>query len=138
MPQGETITHEGKVLSVPGNGTAEVEILVSGACSGCHAKSVCSAGTSEAKVITVKSNPSVRPGDSVTVEMKLSQGFRALAIGYIIPFLVLMTAFGLASSAGAGELISALLSFLAIGVYYLIIYLLRSRIGEKFEFKIKV
>ena len=125
-------------MSVPGNGTAEVEILVSGACSGCHAKSVCSAGTSEAKVITVKSNPSVRPGDSVTVEMKLSQGFRALAIGYIIPFLVLMTAFGLASSAGAGELISALLSFLAIGVYYLIIYLLRSRIGEKFEFKIKV
>jgi len=138
MPQGETITHEGKVLSVPGNGTAEVEILVSGACSGCHAKSVCSAGTSEAKVITVKSNPSVRPGDSVTVEMKLSQGFRALTIGYIIPFLVLVATFGVATAAGAGELVSALLSFLAIGVYYLFIYLFRSIIGEKFEFNIKV
>ncbi len=137
MPQGETITHEGKVLRVPGNGTAEVEILVSGACSGCHAKSVCSAGSTETKVITVKSDSSVQPGDSVTVEMKLSQGFRALVIGYIIPFLVLVTAFGLASAAGAGELVSALLSFLAIGGYYLIIYLLRSRIGEKFEFKIK-
>lgn len=138
MPQGETVTHEGKVLRVPGNGTAEVEILVSGACSGCHAKTVCSAGTSEAKVITVKSDSSLRPGDSVTVEMKLSQGFRALLIGYIIPFLVLVTAFGLSAAAGAGELVSALLSFLAVGVYYLFIFLLRSRIGEKFEFKIKV
>ena len=137
MPQGETITHEGKVLSVPGNGTAEVEILVSGACSGCHAKSVCSAGTSEAKVITVKSNPSVRPGDSVTVEMKLSQGFRALVIGYVIPFVVLVAAFAAASAAGTGELFSALLSFAAVGVYYLVVWLLRASIGEKFEFKIK-
>jgi sigma-E factor negative regulatory protein RseC len=138
MPQAEKITHEGKVLRVPGNGTAEVEILVSGACSGCHAKSVCSAGTSEAKVITVKSDASVRPGDNVMVEMKLSQGFRALTIGYFIPFLVLIAAFGAATAAGAGELFSALLSFLAIGVYYLFIYLFRSIIGEKFEFKIKV
>ncbi len=125
-------------MRVPGNGTAEVEILVSGACSGCHAKSVCSAGSTESKVITVKSNQEVRPGDRVTVEMKLSQGFRALVIGYIIPFLILVTAFGLATAAGTGELVSALLSFLAIGVYYLFIYLIRSIIGEKFEFKIKV
>lgn len=125
-------------MRVPGNGTAEVEILVSGACSGCHAKSVCSAGTTESKVITVKSNQEVRPGDRVTVEMKLSQGFRALVIGYIIPFLILVTVFGLAAAAGTGELVSALLSFLAIGIYYLFIYLIRSIIGEKFEFKIKV
>ena len=137
MPQGETITHEEKVLRVPGNGTAEVEIIVSGACSGCHAKSVCSAGSTEAKVITVKSDSFVQPGDCVTVEMKLSQGFRALVIGYMIPFIVLVAIFTVASAAGAGELVSALLSFLAIGVYYLFIYLLRSRIGEKFEFKIK-
>ncbi|MBK7489560.1 MAG: hypothetical protein IPI74_07075 [Bacteroidales bacterium] len=51
MPRGETIAHEGKVLSVPGDGTAEVEILVAGACSGCHAKSVCSAGKSESRII---------------------------------------------------------------------------------------
>jgi sigma-E factor negative regulatory protein RseC len=138
MPQGETITHEGKVLRVSGNGTAEVEILVSGACSGCHSKSVCSAGTTESKVIIVKSNPEVRPGDRVTVEMRLSQGFRALVIGYIIPFLVLVTVFGLATAAGTGELVSALLSLLAIGLYYLFIYLFRSIIGKKFEFKIKV
>ncbi|MCB9029265.1 MAG: SoxR reducing system RseC family protein [Bacteroidales bacterium] len=138
MPQAETITHEGRVLSVPGDGTAEVEILVAEACAGCHARSVCSAGKSDTKVITARSKSPVHPGDRVTVEMKLSQGFRALAIGYIIPFVVLIAVFAAAVASGAGELLSALVSFAAIGGYYLVIWLLRGRIGEKFEFTIKV
>jgi len=123
---------------VPDNGTAEVEILVSGSCSGCQAKSVCSAGKSDTKVITAKSDVPLHPGDRVTVEMPLSQGFNALLIGYIIPFVVLIAVFIAASAAGAGELVSALLSFAAIGCWYLAVWLLRGRIGEKFEFKIKV
>jgi len=123
---------------VPDNGTAEVEILVSGSCSGCQAKSVCSAGKSDTKVITAKCDVPLHPGDRVTVEMPLSQGFNALLIGYIIPFVVLIAVFIAASAAGAGELVSALLSFAAIGCWYLAVWLLRGRIGEKFEFKIKV
>ena len=138
MSHRETITHEGKILKVPGDGTAEVEILVSDSCSGCQAKSVCSAGKSETKVITAKCDTSLLPGDMVRVEMPLSQGFQALFIGYIVPFIVLISAFIAASVAGAGELVSALLSFAAIGCWYLAVWLLRGRINEKFEFKIKV
>lgn len=138
MPQGETIAHEGTVLRAPGNGTADVEIITADACSGCHAKSVCSAGKSDTRVITVKSNAAIKAGDRVTVVMQLSQGFRALAIGYIIPFVVLIAAFVITTIAGAGELASALLSFAALGLYYLAIWLMREKIGEKFEFKIKV
>ena len=138
MPQGETITHEGVVIMAPGNGTAEVEINTTEACSGCHAKSACSTGRSDTRVITVKSNAAIKAGDRVTVVMQLSQGFRALAIGYIIPFGVLIAAFAVTTFAGAGELVSALLSFAALGLYYLAAWLLRKRIGEKFEFKLKV
>ena len=138
MPQGETITHEGMVLRAPGDGTADVEIITADACSGCHAKSVCSAGKSDTRIITVKSNAAIRAGDRVTVVMQMSQGFRALAIGYIIPFTVLIAAFVITTIAGAGELASALLSFAALGLYYLAIWLMREKIGEKFEFKIKV
>ncbi|MFN2313966.1 MAG: SoxR reducing system RseC family protein, partial [Bacteroidales bacterium] len=59
------------------------------------------------------------------------------AIGYIIPFVVLIAAFVVTTVAGAGELASALLSFAALGLYYLTIWLLRGIIGEKFEFKIR-
>jgi len=100
MSQGETVTHEGIVLKAPGDGTADVEIIVAEACAGCQARSVCSPGKSDTKVVTVKSGAALKPGDRVTVVMQLSQGFRALAIGYIIPFMVLIAAFALLSAGG--------------------------------------
>ena len=123
---------------MPGDGTAEVEILVSDSCSGCQAKSVCSAGKTETKVIIAKCDTPLFPGDIVTVEMPLSQGFQALLIGYVVPFIVLITTFIIASFTGTGELASALLSFAAIGIYYLAVWLFRGRINEKYEFTIKV
>jgi sigma-E factor negative regulatory protein RseC len=138
MPQGDKITHEGIVLKAPGDGTADVEIVTGSACSGCHAKSACSLGNSDVRVINVRSDEKLSPGDKVTVVMEQSQGFRALAIGYLIPFLVLIAVFIALTVAGAGELSSALLSFASLAVYYFIVWLLRGRIEKKFEFKIKV
>jgi len=138
MPQGDIITHEGIVLKAPGDGTADVEIVTGSACSGCHAKSACSLGSTDVRVINVRSDEKLNPGDKVTVVMEQSQGFRALAIGYLIPFLVLIAVFIALTIAGAGELSSALLSFASLAVYYFIVWLLRGRIEKKFEFKIKV
>ena len=138
MPQVDKITHEGIVLKAEGDGTADVEIVTGSACSGCHAKSACSLGNTDVRVINVRSDVKLSPGDKVTVVMEQSQGFRALAIGYVIPFLVLITVFIVLTVAGAGELSSALLSFSSLAVYYFIVWLLRSRIEKKFEFKIKV
>ena len=138
MPQGDKITHEGIVLKAPGDGTADVEIVTGSACSGCHAKSACSLGNTDVRIINVRSDVKLSPGDKVTVVMEQSQGFRALAIGYVIPFLVLIFVFTVLTVAGAGELSSALLSFASLAVYYFVVWLLRSRIEKKFEFKIKV
>jgi sigma-E factor negative regulatory protein RseC len=138
MPQGEIITHEGIVLKASGDGTADVEIVTGSACSGCHAKSACSLGSTDVRIINVRSEVKLNAGDKVTVEMAQSQGFRALAIGYIIPFVVLISVFIVLTAAGADELGSALLSFASLAVYYFIVWLLRSRIEKKFEFKIKV
>ena len=138
MPQGDKITHEGIVLKAPGDGTADVEIITGSACSGCHAKSACSLGSTDVRVINVRSDEKLSPGDKVTVVMEQSQGFRALAIGYLIPFLVLIAVFIALTVAGAGELSSALLSFASLAVYYFIVWLLRGRIEKKFEFKIKI
>jgi len=137
MPQGDIITHEGIVLQVPGDGTAEVEIINLESCAACHSKAICSAGKSDTRIINVRSVPHLNPGDHVTVIMQQSLGFRALAIGYVIPFIVLAAVFALATVAGAGELVSALLSFGAIALYYFGVWLFRSAIGKKFEFKIK-
>lgn len=137
MTKGTTISHDGIVKNAPGNGTAEVEIITGSACSGCHARSACSLGNTEVRVINVKSDASLQQGDRVTVVMEQSQGFRALTIGYVIPFVVLMVVFTLLTLAHAGELASALLSFAALGVYYLAVWIMREKVERKFEFKIK-
>jgi positive regulator of sigma E activity len=137
MQKGETINHEGIVVKATGNGTADVDIITGSACSGCHAKSACSLGNTESRTITVRTSANLQPGDKVTVTMEQSQGFRALAIGYVVPFFVLIAAFTLLTISGAGELVSALLSFAALAVYYFIVWVFRSKVEEKFEFKIK-
>ncbi|TFH47577.1 MAG: hypothetical protein E4G92_04950 [Bacteroidia bacterium] len=137
MQKGETISHEGIVVKATGKGTADVDIITGSACSGCHAKSACSLGNTESRTITVRTNANLQPGDKVTVTMEQSQGFRALAIGYVVPFFVLIAAFTLLTVAGAGELPSALLSFAALAAYYFIVWVFRSKVEEKFEFKIK-
>ncbi len=131
------ITHEGIVLKAPGNGTAEVEILTGSACSGCHAKSACSLGNTESKIINVKSDAVLMPGEKVTISMELSQGYRALTIGYILPFIVLITVFIVMTVSGAGEMTSALVSFAAVALYYFIVWGQRKKVEEKFEFKLK-
>ena len=125
-------------MRTTGNGTAEVEIMAGTACSGCHAKSVCSVGETQVKVINVNNASGLKPGERVTVIMELSQGFRAVAIGYLLPLAALITGFIVSSVSGAGELLGALISFTAVAICYLVIWLSRKRIEKKFEFKIKV
>lgn len=137
MQRGETISHEGVVIKASGDGTADVDIITGSACSGCHAKSACSLGNTDVKTITVKSDAVLRPGDRVIVTMEQSQGFRALAIGYVLPFIVLIAAFAVLIIAGAGELLTALLSLASVALYYVVVFMLRKRIEQKFEFKIK-
>jgi len=136
MNRSEAISHDGVVIRADGDGVVEVSIIAGTACSGCHAKSACGIGSSEEKTISVKTSDSYNPGEKVIVTMDQNQGAAAVFIGYVLPFIVLITVFILLFVAGVGELISCLASFAALGIYYLAIWLLRKSIEKKFTFKI--
>ena len=137
MNKGETISHEGVVVKTSGNGFADIEIITGSACSGCHARSACSLGNTEVRIITVKHNAPLVTGEKVIVTMEQSQGFHALFLGYVLPFIVLIVVFTGLTVSGAGELASALLSFAALALYYMLVWVFRKNIEKKFEFKIK-
>lgn len=136
MNRSEAISHDGVVIRADGDGVVEVSIIAGTACSGCHAKSACGIGSSEEKTISVKTSDSYNTGEKVIVTMDQKQGATAVFIGYVLPFIVLITVFILLFVAGAGELISCLASFAALGIYYFAIWLLRKSIERKFTFKI--
>jgi sigma-E factor negative regulatory protein RseC len=133
----ETIDHEGIVTSISGR-SVFVSISAKSACSGCHAKSSCSMLGGEVKIIEVKGDYNVKPGETVNVRMAQSTGFKALALGYFLPFMALFLVLITLISLKVPELTAGLLAIGALLPYYLILYLFRKKLNEKFTFTLKV
>jgi sigma-E factor negative regulatory protein RseC len=64
-------------------------------------------------------------------------GLRAVAYGYIYPFLLIMIILISMTSLGMTELQAGLWSLISLVPYYLGIYLLRNKIGNSFTFKME-
>jgi len=78
-----------------------------------------------------------RAGEQVRVSIARRTGLRAVAFGYVYPFLVLMTILIILTAAGASELQAGTWSLASLAPYYLVIYLLRDRISNTFTFKLE-
>ena len=78
-----------------------------------------------------------KPGEVVQVLVSRHMGFRAVALGYVYPFLLLMAVLIGFTVAGTGELRAGTYALLSVVPYYLVLYLLRKRIGSAFTFSMK-
>jgi sigma-E factor negative regulatory protein RseC len=132
----EVINHEGVVTRNSG-GSVIVSISTKSACSGCHAKSSCSTFGTEEKLVEVKGNYNVNPGDNVNVMMSQSMGYTALTFGYVLPFVILMSMLITMIVFKMPELTAGLISISALIPYYLVLYCFRERLNNKFEFTLK-
>jgi sigma-E factor negative regulatory protein RseC len=132
-----TIIHRG-VVKKSDNESVTVVITSESACSGCHAEGSCTLSGKVEKSVIVKGRYMVNQGDSVTVSMKQSTGFTALFLGYLLPLIIVIMSLVLLVAMKYPELIAGLVSISSLLPYYLILYLFRKRIEEKFIFSIKV
>jgi len=85
------IEHDGTVKSIE-NGAVTVKIISASACSGCHAKGVCSLSEMKEKTVIVPGMYNVNQGNSVIIRMKRSMGYKALLLGYIFPMILFIAA----------------------------------------------
>ena len=131
------IEHEGIIDQIEGD-IAHVRINSVSSCASCHAKGVCSAADQEEKYLDVALKGSAyTPGEAVQVQVAKHLGFRAVALGYVYPFLLLMAVLIAFTAAGTQELRAGTYALLSIIPYYLVLFLLRKRIGSAFTFSIK-
>ncbi len=92
------------------------------------------------KIVEVENpNPhtSYSKGQKVTISLKKSLGYRALFLGYLLPFLLVFFTLVLSIQITQNEGLSALLSILIVFPYYSILYARRDRIKSSFRFYIK-
>lgn len=106
------------------------------ACGTCGARSVCGMHGSEVHEVEVaQPEQSVRVGDRVTLSIPDREGFRALLVAYMLPFVLVMVALGVLISLGAQEWLAGVVSIGLVGVYYAVLYWFRSRWTSKASIK---
>ena len=137
MADQDFIQHEGTVREVK-EGKVVVSFLAKSACAHCQLKGVCSAADMADKEVEVEvSDLIVHPGEKVNIILARSLGLRALAYGYLLPFVVLLVTLFAVYEVTGNEVVSGLLALGVLVPYYLLLYLLREKIHRQFRFMIR-
>ena len=137
MSARENITHPGIVDRISQD-SIFVKILAMSACSSCHAKGMCSVAEIEEKVVEVKRERGreFTEGQEVIVSMQRSLGGKAVFLGYLLPFLLLIGTLMLVLSLSGNEGVAGLAGIGILIPYYVGLYLLRDKLKRTFSFKI--
>ena len=138
MSKKNEITHAGKILEITPDFTT-VQIIVSSACSSCHAKGLCGMSEEEEKVIMLPTDPyaTYKVGDQVQVCTKMSMGLKAVWISYVIPLAILMILILSLYDVIESEVYCALTAIGGVAVYYFFVWLFRNKLSNEFMFYLK-
>ena len=131
-----TIQHNGKVTKI-GKDSVFVSISPGSMCSGCHAEGICSISGKVEKIVDIKGKYNVSPGDTVTILMNKSTGYKAVVLSYIVPLTIVILGVITLSLFSTSELTAGLASLSLLVPYFLVLYLLRKRINRNFTFTLK-
>lgn len=132
-----TIQHRGRVERIAKD-IVFVRVERQSACAGCHAKGLCGERGSE-RIIEVKTPyaSTYEVGDSVVVALlRPSMGWSSIVWGYISPLATLLvTLLGL-KAFGVGDGAAAVASIVAVGIYYVALYIMRHKFERRIQFTI--
>ena len=138
MKNSETISHEGIITKITDD-ELEIKILAQSACAACHAKSACGMGEQAEKLLTVPrpEGQDFALNQRVNVKMAIGQGNKAAVLAYLIPIVLLLAVLFICLGLDVKEGWAALISIAALIPYYIVLYLRRDKLKQKFEYTIE-
>jgi len=114
-----------------------VRILQQSACSGCHAKSACTAADSQIKTIEIEDySGNFQENEKVNICGKYTTGLQAVLLAFILPLLLILFSLIIGNSLTNNEMVIGMVSFIILFPYYSIIYLIRNKLKKKFTFSL--
>ncbi|MCB2195102.1 MAG: SoxR reducing system RseC family protein [Bacteroidetes bacterium] len=136
MSNSKSIEHRGRIDSIDGN-KINISFLALSGCASCHAKGVCTVADMQEKSVEVFDySNQYKVGQEVNVTLKQSLGFRALFLGYVLPFLLVLIILIALTIATNNEAVAGLSALSVLVPYYLILYLVKDKIKKQFTFSI--
>jgi len=132
----ERIIHEGIIDHISAD-SVFVRILSKSACAACHSNGMCSVSEMTEKLVEVKvNNPNLSVGQIVNVILDRSLGNKAVVLGYLVPFLLLIVTLLIASQF-LSEVLSGLFAVAVLVPYYLLLSVFKNRLSKTFYFYIE-
>lgn len=129
------ISHTGRVTKIEGD-FITVHFIQNSACSGCHARALCSGGSSESADRTVVARAYGQTyviGEEVKVYVSQGLAWSAVRWAFMIPLVVAMVVlFALVPL--VGEVWACLGTLSVLAVYYGIFYMFRHKLEHRVEF----
>ena len=136
MGSSKEIEHPGVITNIDSS-KIKVNITTYSACSSCNAKGICSISDVKDKMVEVPNTGDFFVGQEVQVILNQTLGFKALYLGYVQPFIVVLITLIITSSLTRNEVLAGLISLGALAPYYLVLYYYKEKIRNKFTFAIK-
>lgn len=134
MDSKKEVTHTGFVRSIGTNGI-KVGIVVQSGCASCSIKGSCNMSETADKEMDIDCDPNnYKIGQQVLVSLKSSQGFNAIFLGYVLPFIVLLVVMVTVSTITKNEGVIGLSALASLVPYYLVLYLYRNKIKKSFTY----
>ena len=138
MKNEDNICREGIVRAIEGD-EITVEVIVSSACSGCHAKSICIPSDRRQERIVVQNtrNEQYEVGETVELLLETSAGNKAVVLAYVLPLIVLLALLFGSYALTHKELLSVGVSVFGVILYYLILKSANKKVEQGITFGIR-
>jgi len=126
------------IIESSGNGFVSVKISPVSACSDCHSKVACSLfGTQDRTIDVADKAGEFHTGERVGIVITQSMGYKAIFLGYFMPFLVVLFTLIILTLFRLKEWQAGLISLSTLIPYYVILYFSRFKLRKTFTFTLK-
>ena len=115
-----------------------VRIQQTAACGGCAAKGSCgmSAEKKEMHISIPYHGEDLRVGQTVSVSLQSQTGPLAVALGYLLPFLLLISTLLISYGLTGNEKLAAICALLSLVPYFLVLAFSKNKLKEWFRFRL--
>ncbi len=127
------VCKEGIVRKLEGS-KVWVEIVVSSACGGCAAKSLCNISEKKNELVEAvnMTGEEFSIGETVQIQMMQKLANKAVVLGYLLPFVILVAGLFVCYALTHIEWLSVLVGIGLTALYYVILKLMDKRLAKEF------
>ncbi|MBR4536838.1 MAG: SoxR reducing system RseC family protein [Bacteroidales bacterium] len=131
--ESEKVCKEGIVRKVQDK-RLWVEVVVSSACGGCAAKSLCNISEKKNELVEAVNvtGEEFSVGETVRIQMVQKLANKAVVLGYLLPFVILIAGLFGCYALTHIEWLSVLVAFGLTAIYYLILKMFDKRLAREF------